>query len=134
MTEAVTNLFFSVLFVKAFHLGINGVLLGSTVCFLCGRIWMDAFTLYRHWFKKPYIPFMMTYLMRLALCALLGAVCYYITSKIFDALAVSLLSWLLCCVLCIGLSACVLIIIYRKSDEFNYLIGLIGKVLHRKQA
>ena len=64
LIEGGINLLVSILLVKYTQLGINGVFLGTTVCFICGRIWMDAHTLYKHWFKVSFAVYMKCYIVR----------------------------------------------------------------------
>ena len=60
LIEGVVNLTVSIVLVKYTPLGITGVFLGTTACFLAGRVWMDAHTLYKHWFQIPFTRYLIS--------------------------------------------------------------------------
>lgn len=131
MIEATVNLVVSILLVKFTNLGITGVFLGTTVCFLCGRIWMDARTLYKHWFKKPFMAYIKTYVFRLGLFIITSIVCKYIVNQIYAMIELNIFTWIMTGVVCLMISVFVLAGIYGKTEEFQYYIGIIKNMKSR---
>lgn len=128
LIEGVVNLVVSIALVKFTDLGITGVFIGTTVCFLCGRVWMDARTLYKHWFKMPFRVYLKTYILRFLLCAVTTVVCKVISDLIFTALGINIFTWLLVAFVCVAISVGVILAVFRKTDEFKYFVDLFGKV------
>lgn len=129
LVEAVTNLICSILFVTVFDLGITGVFMGTTVCFLCGRMWMDTYTLYRFWFDISYKEFIMKYVKQFLLVSVLSLICKTLTQMIFHWFSVTIWSWIICGIICCGIFGLVITIIYRKTEEFRYAINTVKKIL-----
>ena len=132
LIEAVSNLVVSLLLTAVFDLGIIGVFLGTTACFVFGRMWMDSYTLYRHWFRAPYRSYVKMYLFRFGLFICLAGLCKEITGIVFRTLTVSVFSWLLCAVLCVAVSALALCLLYAGTEEFAYIKGLVSGILRKR--
>lgn len=128
LIEGIVNLISSILLVKYTNLGITGVFLGTTICFVCGRIWMDARVLFGYWFEMPITEYVKRYVLRFVLFVGLCTIMKMITSFIFNIVGISILSWIVCACLC-GL-CCLLAfyIIWRKTEEFSYLTSIVRRI------
>lgn len=127
--EGVVNLVVSLGLVQYTNLGITGVFLGTTVCFVVGRIWMDAYVLYKYWFKSKVRNYVVRYIVRLVLTMGVAFVVRYLTSVFFEKFGISLLTWSACA---IGLFVvvCVTILgLYRNRKEFAFFKQLIKKII-----
>lgn len=125
LVEAVVNLFVSIMLVKFTNMGITGIFLGTTVCFLVGRVWMDPKTLYKYWFHGNFTKYMMYYVSLLLLTASSAVVGYLASNYIFRCLGISIWSWLLMAILLLTFSLIVIFLLFHKQSEFKYYIKLI---------
>lgn len=133
LVEAIVNIAFSLLFVLAFDMSITGVFLGTTVCFVTGRLWMDPHVLYRHFFKSSFIVYVKRFLLRTVLLAVMIGLCYFLTDCVFSAMSLSVLSWLVCALICLFISCTAFYIVYHRNEDFVYLKNvMITKILKRR--
>ncbi len=131
LIEAIINLSSSIFFVKYTDLGITGVFLGTTLCFLCGRTWMDAKVLYRHWFHIPFRSYIKRFILRFLLFAMTAVLSKAIVSFWFNTFGVYIWSWILAGCFCCLLSVSVVILVYGGSDESQYIFSLLRKVFDK---
>ena len=133
LVEAIVNIVFSLLFVLVFDMNITGVFLGTTVCFVTGRLWMDPQILYKFFFKSPFARYMKRFALRTALLVLIVGLCYFATDRIFSAISVSVLSWLICALICLSVSCTVYYFVYHNSEEFIYLKKIVFEKLKKRR-
>ncbi len=134
LVEGIVKLIVSIALVKLIEnpdLKIVGVFLGTTVCFLFGRVWMDAKTLYKYWFKVPFIQYVKTYIVRFVLCLAVCVGSRYMTSKFFDVAGLNIVTWLGAAIVCVAISAIVLFVIYGRTDDFKYYLNLCKKLIRK---
>lgn len=129
LIEAVINLIVSIVLVRIIKLGVVGVFLGTTVCFFAGRVWQDARVLYKYRFKISFKGYMVQWIKRLFLTVFIGLICWIITNLLFHLVGYSWLSWILCAVVSLIVSGLSIIIIYRKTNEYKYIIELITTII-----
>lgn len=129
--EAVVNLTVSICLVQFTDWGITGVFLGTTVCFLCGRIWMDAHTLYKYWFKEPFIDYLIIYIKRLFLTVFCAVAGRYFVIALYNCLSLSVLTFCLSAVLTFSMSVFIFCAIYYKSEDFRYYLGLLKQIVNK---
>lgn len=133
LVEAIVNIVFSLLFVLTFDLNITGVFLGTTICFVTGRLWMDPYVLYRHFFKSSFKVYIKRFLLRTVLLTAMIGLCYFLTDCVFRAMSLSVLSWLVCALICLLISCMALYIVYHRNEDFVYLKNvMITKILKRR--
>lgn len=129
LIEGGINIVASVLLVKYTNLGMTGVFLGTTICFMFGRIWMDARVLYKYWFQVPFSEYLKSYAERMlctiTICVVLKRVTYYL----LNWMGVSIISWIICALGCVCVCASILVIIWRKTTEYAYMISLGKRML-----
>lgn len=136
LVEGVVNLVSSIALVKYTNLGLTGVFLGTTICYLTGRVWMDARILYKDWFQEPFTEYLWKMSIRSLLFAVLCAIMKRITTGIFHIMGIKVYSFLLCMVCCVVGCSALLIFLYRKTDEYAYMKllarNLLEKIVGRK--
>ncbi len=125
LIEGGVNLVASILLVKFTNLGITGVFLGTTVCFLCGRIWMDAHTLYKYWFKVPFIQYAKKYIIRFILCLIVSVASKYIVELFLGVVGLSIINWIISAFICLAISCGIIILIYSRTEEFKYFLNIV---------
>ncbi|MBR5496322.1 MAG: hypothetical protein IKV58_02930, partial [Oscillospiraceae bacterium] len=134
LVEGVVKLIVSIALVKLIKnpdAKIVGVFLGTTVCFLFGRVWMDARTLYKHWFKVPFIQYVKTYVARFILCVAICIASKYVISRFFDFAGLNIITWLAGAIICVIISVATLWAIYSKTDDFKYYLDLCKKLVKK---
>ena len=131
LIEGIVNLVTSLLLVNYTNLGITGVFLGTTVCFIAGRIWMDARVLYKFWFKVNFLSYVIRYIVRFIITVVVALIGKKITSIIFQLFGTSLYTWILCGILLSVLSISIILLLYRKSEEFSYFKRLISQKINK---
>ncbi|MDY5040319.1 MAG: hypothetical protein SO053_04065 [Bifidobacterium animalis] len=133
LCQAVANLAFSIILVRP--MGLAGVYMGTLISSMIPNI-SRPYIVYKYLFKRSCIPYLIEYMRRfieLTLCAaIIKGIDYLIP-------CVSIyLRFLILLTLCITIPALLLILVYHKSDEFQYFKGLTlrlkNKVLRRKHA
>ena len=125
MAEALVNLGLSILLAKA--VGMSGVFLGTTLSILLVSFWIEPLVLYREYLKTPLLP----YFIRFA-------------GYILTAAAGLGLAWLLCSRLPGGFAgfliklpigiivpSAVMILVWRRSEEYGILKAVALTVLAR---
>ena len=132
LIEAMINLIVSIVLVKYTLLGINGVFIGTTVSFLCGRLWMDARVLCKYWFKEKFSDYIIEYIKKGTITVLLCLVNYYICKGITYFCGISIFVFILLVIVVVTIAAVVLYCIYRKTEAINYLVSLIKSKMGRR--
>lgn len=132
LVEAIINLTVSIILVKLTNLGITGVFLGTTACFIFGRIWMDARTLYKFWFKTPFKQYIKIYLERIILTIITAIVVKRITFLYFNFWGITVMTWIIAALLIVVLLMLIVIILFRKKSEFQFYISLIRKLIAKE--
>lgn len=123
LIECIVNLAVSLGLVRYTSLGLCGVFLGTTVCFLCGRVWMDAHTLYKYWFRLSFKNYMKKYIVCALLTILAVIIGVTIRNIVFRLLGITIISWILSGICITVLSLIVFVGTFRKSNEFAYFMN-----------
>lgn len=131
LVEAAVNLTTSILLVKYTKLGITGVFLGTTACYLCGRIWMDARTLYKYWFKTNFIKYVRYYLFNAGLTLLTAMILKMILTKYFNNFGITITSWSVAAVFSVMITISILILLFRKKEEYLYFRNLMKPLVKK---
>ena len=127
--EAVVNLSVSIILVKFTKLGLNGVFLGTLVSFLCGRIWMDAHTLYKYWFKENFLFYIIAYLKRILFTTAVSVLCIFISNLLRSLLGLNILTFILMIIVVLVITITLLYLAYRKTESLAYIKNLIARKL-----
>ena len=110
-------------------LGIAGVFLGTTACFLVGRIWMDARTLYRNWFNVKFERYIKKYIANALLTLTTAAILKQIINCYFYYCGITVITWIIAAVIIVMILTISFIALFRKKEEFIYFKNLIFSLL-----
>ncbi len=129
--EAIINLVSSI--ILAHYFGTFGVFLGTLVSSVCVSIWVEPLVLYKYGFEvklKEYFKVYLKYLLITVICSI-GT--YFLCSLINVGIV---LSFIIKIIICLIIPNIVIVLLFRKSDEFQYLTELlnkfVGKIFHKK--
>lgn len=118
------NIFISIILGK--YMGIIGVLLGTTISRLFTNLIFDPYVIYKFGLKKNIKSYYISYFFR---CVLL--ICIYICLNFikFKVLTngVNIISFLILTTFSVLLTNSMLLLVYKKSNEFNYMKSLIRR-------
>ncbi|MCQ2530240.1 MAG: oligosaccharide flippase family protein [Lachnospiraceae bacterium] len=132
LIEGIVNIVFSIVLVKYTPLGITGVFIGTTVCFISGRMWMDATVLFKNWFGRPLKSYFFPYLFRFLLFVLICVVMKLLSVFIFAKMGIHIISWLIVAISCIVFCGLVFWALWRKTDEFKYIVSIAKRIVKKK--
>ncbi len=116
-------------FLLVYFMGINGVILATIISTITAPLWVEPFVLYKNYFKKPLKYFFLRYAVYLIVTLLVGAACYgacyfiphdgigWFLLKLFD---------------CIALPNALFFIIFFRTREFQYLLGVAESIFRRR--
>lgn len=138
--ESMINLVLSIILVNL--VGIAGVLLGTIISSLFTCVWIEPHVLYKYGFRKgsgkyvkKYIQYMVVFFISIVLS---WAVCYGIElaaggdSGLRSMKTIGVFVVQFVCV--IGVSNGFLWLLYRKSDEYKYLLDVVKKKVLKKKS
>lgn len=119
--EAVVNLTVSLILARYTPLGLTGVFLGTTACYICGRIWMDVRVLYKYWFIRPVWGYFKKYFFFLALTGIACTINAFLGELYFELWNVTILSWVIYGFFSVIVSLLTVCLLFRNKEEFRYL-------------
>lgn len=129
MMEALLNMGISIVMAKRY--GIAGVLLGTLISFLAFSFWTKPFFVYRDVFGIPFIKYVTWEGQKILLSFLIALLTWYAVSLV--SLNNMLLNFCLKTMLALVISNGLLFLVYFKTDEFQYIRGLIEGLIKRIQ-
>lgn len=128
LIEAIINLVVSI--VMAHYVGIVGVFLGTIISTLVTVQWRDPYILYKYSFKRSVWEYWRVFV-NFFILTIVGSVAVAYTKEL---ILVSQVGWgmviLEGLVTFIFINVC-LIVVYRKSDEFSYIISIVKKITNK---
>ena len=124
---AALNLIVSIWLVQV--IGIVGVFLGTLLCLLIKEVSVLPSIVYRNILKVPVREYYKKFFLYLATTVVSGAATMYLTSVVITGEGI--LWFLLKCAVCITIPNAVVILLFRKTDEFKYAFNLFIKMLIR---
>lgn len=118
--SAIINIVISIWFAKLW--GLPGVLWGTAVARLTTNVWFDPYLVFKRGLNSSPVSYYIDYIIKMILFLLMGLVCWYITSwvllsNILGVLFKAIISFFVCNL--------IIIILYRKSEEYQYLKGVL---------
>lgn len=132
LIEAVVNLTVSIVLAKFFNMGLLGVYLGTSACYVLGRMWQDPHTLYKHWFERSFSRFILAYLKKMLVVAFLSVGCKYVVDLLFTLLGLNFQTWILAGVVCVVVCVALIVLLYHRTKEFEFFgnkaKAAIGKI------
>ena len=126
IAEALVNLIVSIILV--YIIGINGVFVGTIISTLVAPFWVEPYVLYKHYFKRSVKDYFKRYIVDFIIMLVCGVLTYFVCSFIPD---LGIWWLILKFMVCMLLSAGLLIIAYMPSKEFKQLFN-IGIVFLKK--
>lgn len=131
LIEGVVNLVASYFLVRYTSLGITGVFLGSTICFVAGRIWMDSYILFRFWFRADYVQYLMRYILRLAVVIIISTLNIQISKWIFGKFGIGIVQWIMTGGSVTAVSLGIMWIMCHKKEEYRFWLNMAKNRLGR---
>ncbi|EGO5190250.1 transporter [Enterococcus faecalis] len=128
--EAIINLAVSLLLLKVFHMGINGVLIGTITSSLCYVMWYEAFVIFKHGLNEPimmYVKLFFSYLFYLVFVSIIIAY-----SQQFVIVA-GFLGVFIKAMLALVTGMILFVVRYRKTEEGIYLFTVIQRMILKKR-
>ena len=123
--ECIINLCTSIMLGKL--LGPVGILVGTTISTLTTCFWIEPMILYKHGFSSKIKKYYVIYMKYFVLTVLVLLSSHILNSYIkFNFIVLNLFIHVLICFACF---AVVVWIASRKTEEFNYLLNLIKKII-----
>jgi len=123
----VINIIISLLLVKP--LGIFGVILGTIISRLLTTSWLDPYIVYKYGFKSNPILYYIKYVYYLLIFLISGVFINYITSYI---IVNNIFNWTLLAISTFILYNLIIILIFRKKEEFKFFAEKGLKFLTKK--
>lgn len=128
IVEALVNLIVSV--PLTYKLGIEGVKLGTIISYISVALWIEAYVLYKHYFKQSVI----NYLLKLVgyLCALIGLA--GTTFFLCDLVNLQgIINLFVRAAICIIYPNFVIFIVCRRKPEFKYWMELVKSFFEKRR-
>lgn len=122
--ESIVNLGASIILVQYF--GVSGVILGTIISSLVTCVWIEPRVLYKHGFHKSPKGYYIRYIKYLIVFAFIMAVTYGANSLIADD---NLLTFVAKCLISGILPNVLMVLIYFRSPEFQYVKAAAMKLL-----
>jgi O-antigen/teichoic acid export membrane protein len=124
--ESVINLIASIFL--AIHFGVAGVLMGTIFSSLTTVCWVEPYIVYKYGFESPVIKYFISYLKRVTLILGIGGLTWYLNELFVFSEIWDFLFNILICALVPNL---MIIIIYFRSDEFQYTLDLFKRFIKK---
>lgn len=127
MCEAFLNMGISLALAPRY--GVAGVLLGTLISFLSLSFWTKPYFVYRDVFCIPFVKYVVWEGRKIILCVLIALVTWYVVSLVtLDNL---ILNFCVKTAIALAMSNGLLLVIYFRSEEFQYIRALADSLLGR---
>lgn len=126
LVAATVNIVASLIFMKLF--GVIGVFIGTTFSQLFVNVWVEAKVLFKYGFNRPLKIFLKDYLIKSNIFICICIFTYYISTFIETTIS----GFIIRCIICLFIPNFIIIMIYKHTEEFKYVIELIKKIMHLK--
>jgi O-antigen/teichoic acid export membrane protein len=110
--------------------GINGVFLGTLISTLLTSFWIEPYVLYKYGFQKKVISYFKSFILYTLVFIITGYITVLITNLIES------LSWgtlILKMLICFIIPGIFFITIYRKTEEFNFIVKALKSIKGEKK-
>ena len=125
--EAGINLIFSLILVKYF--GIEGVIMGTIVSTLTICVTVEPYVLFKYGFKTSPKAYYFDYTFKAAITVIVGVITWGICTIFSDA---TFGSFFLRMVVCASIPNLIFVVIFWKTQEFQYLLMVVKNVIKKK--
>lgn len=120
IAEAAINLIASIILVQ--QIGIAGVFLGTLISTITTDFWVEPLVLFRHGFHRSPAPYFIRYAGYTVLTFAAGALTWNCCSLVAGS---ALVSFAVKCVICLVLPNLLFFLIFHRTKEFQYIMGMI---------
>lgn len=129
IVSAILNLVVSIILGK--HMGLIGVLLGTTISRLLSNLCFDPYVIYKYAFNSNVKEYYRSYMSRTILIILIYMTLNFVKINIFTE-SVNILGFIVLFILCIIFTNTVFYITYKRNDEFKYIFNKVVDILKYK--
>lgn len=126
---AVINIIVSIVLVKLY--GITGVVLGTIISRLCTQAWYDPCLIYKKVFSKNVGEYFWTNIKYIIVTITCCGLAYIMANYI--VLSNAIINLIIKAVIAFLIPIIAIVLLYRKTFEFNYFLQLIKKYLKNKK-
>ena len=125
--ESLINLAASLILVK--YIGVAGVIAGTIISSVATCVWIEPHVLYKYGFGKSSKKFISKYMGYLAAFALIMAVTFLCNNIVKGSSAAS---FVLRCIISGTIPNIMMVLLFSRSEEFKYFIGLMKRMFKKK--
>ena len=109
--------------------GIFGIFIATTVSRLATQVWFDPWLVYKKVFKQKVLPYYVTYIIYAVITAVSCAIAFILCSMI--SLKPIVFDFVLKAFISVVIPNLIIIILFRRSDEYKYVSGFAGRLMRR---
>ena len=109
--------------------GIIGILLATTISRLSTQAWFDPYLVFRLVFKKSVKRYYLTYISYFCITAFCCAAAYFLGSVL--TVGNPIVSFLIKAIVSVTIPSIVVLLLFRKTDDFAYLRNMILQMYHK---
>ena len=126
--SALSNIVLSIIFVQFW--GIFGVILASIVSRMITTWWFDPYLVYRHGLEESPKSYYINYFKYLFIIICVAGIIDFMFSFVTFGVVLTFITKLIVCLI---LPNIIFFVIFRKTEEFDYLKGIVLRKLKRKK-
>ena len=127
IVQAIINLGISIILVK--NIGITGVFIGTLISQIFVPFWTTPYLVYKKVFKMNVASYYSQYLLYL----LILVTTYFLTSVLSSFISIeSYISLIALGIICVIVPNVVFVLIFRNTDEFQYVMNILKSVFRRQ--
>lgn len=109
--------------------GVFGICIATTISRLSTQVWFDAYLIFRLVFKKSVKRYYLEYLYYAAITAFCCAAAFFLGNAV--SVGNVYLDFLIKALVAVVISNVAVVLLFRKSDDFAYIINLVKQVFNK---
>ncbi len=113
------------------HLGIAGVVLGTICSTILTVGWQDPYIIFHYGFKAKVLPYFKQYLVCLFAFFLEILILFIFDRTINTTISNTYTHFLMCFFEIIITGILMIVIVFHRTNEFKFMLGLINKIVKR---
>lgn len=127
--EALMNVTLSFIFLLVFKLGINGVLLATTLSSLLTVCWIEPFVVYKHGLHSSFINYLKIFIKQIISLIIALSFTHLLLLNRFP---ISFMGLVLYGVFSLGIALVIFLIFFMKSPEFVFLYSVLTNLMRKR--
>lgn len=127
--EAIVNLIVSLILVKP--LGLLGVYIGTFACSIIAGAWWEQMVTFKYLFHESFIKYNMRWLGRLTLTIGISALLIFVRNSLSLTGIIGFIEMFVIDFVLLGI---IFLLVYRKTDEFNYYLQFTKNKIRKRRA